>query len=103
MSLVGLSREQAQKIGVDYPAGGVPSIDDDIDACIAITDSTERLTCWGNLDRKLMEEVVPYVPYLWANYTGIIADTVTSWAFDQATGKPAWVHVAVDPSKQRQG
>ena len=102
-SLVGLSREQAQKIGVDYPAGGVPSIDDDIDACIAITDSTERLTCWGNLDRKLMEEVVPYVPYLWANYTGIIADTVTSWAFDQATGKPAWVHVAVDPSKQRQG
>ena len=50
-----------------------------------------------------MEEVVPYVPFIWRNNSVIIADTVTSWAFDQATGDQAWVHVAVDPSKQQQG
>ena len=102
-ALVGLTPKQAEKIGIDYPAGGVPSVDADIDACVAIADKTERLTCWGNLDKKLMEQVVPYVPFLWSNQSVIIADTVTSWAFDQATGNQAWVHVAVDPSKQQHG
>ena len=102
-TLVGITDAQAQKIGITLPAGGVPSINSDIDACVAIADATERLTCWGTLDKKLMEEVVPYVPFIWRNNSVIIADSVTSWAFDQATGAQAWVHVAVDPSKQQQG
>ena len=35
-----------------------------------------------------MEEVVPYVPYLWRNRSIIIADTVTAWDFDQCDGRP---------------
>ena len=101
--LVGLTEKQAQAIGIDYPADGVPSVDSGIDECIAIADSTERLTCWGNLTKVMMEEVVPWVPFIWRNATTIIAPSVTSWAFDQATGNSAWVHVAVDPSKQQTG
>jgi peptide/nickel transport system substrate-binding protein len=101
--LVGLTEEQAQEIGIDYPADGVPSVDAGIDECIAIADSTERLTCWGNLTKVMMEEIVPWVPFIWRNATTIIAPSVTSWAFDQATGNSAWVHVAVDPSKQQTG
>jgi ABC-type transport system substrate-binding protein len=81
----------------------VPSVDADIDACIAIADAAERLDCWGALDKKIMEEIVPWVPYIWRNNTVIVADTVTAWEFDQATGNQAWVHVAIDPSKQQSG
>ncbi|MFN8187932.1 MAG: ABC transporter substrate-binding protein [Gaiellales bacterium] len=99
-SLMGLTEEMAGKIGIDWPADGVPSIDADIDGCIAIADNDERLECWGTLTKKIMEEIAPWVPYIWRNNSVIIADSVTNWDFDQATGTQAWVRVAVDPEKQ---
>jgi peptide/nickel transport system substrate-binding protein len=99
--LVGLTPELAEQIGLEYPEGGVPSVDADIDACIAIADANERLDCWGALDQKIMEEIVPWVPWLWRNYTNTISDAVTKWDFDQSTGMQAWTHVAVDPSLQQ--
>jgi len=99
--LVGLTEEQAKEIGIDYPEGGVPSVDADIDACIAITDLDERTDCWGTLDKKVMEEVVPWVPWIWRNYSNTISDAVTQWDFDQSVGMQAWAQVAVDQSKQQ--
>ncbi len=99
-SLVGLTEELAAEIGIPWPADGVGSVDADMDTCIAIADATERLTCWGATIQKLMEEIVPWIPYIWRNNSTIIADSVTNWDFDQATGQQAWVKVAVDPSKQ---
>jgi peptide/nickel transport system substrate-binding protein len=101
--LVGLTEDMAKKIGIDYPEGGVPSIDADIDKCIETPDAQERTACWGDLDKQLMEEIVPWVPYIWRNNSTIISDSVSKWEFDQATGNVAWVHVAVDQSKQQQG
>jgi peptide/nickel transport system substrate-binding protein len=98
--LVGLTEAQAKDMGIDYPEGGVPSVNDDIDACIDIADDAERLTCWGNLDKTIMEEAVPWIPWLWRNYTNTISDAVTAWDFDQSTGMQAWQNVAVDQSKQ---
>jgi peptide/nickel transport system substrate-binding protein len=98
--LVGLTEELAQEIGIEWPEGGVPSVDPDIDNCIGIADATERFSCWGDLDKKLMEEVVPWIPWLWRNYSNTISDAVTRWDFDQSTGMQAWTQVAVDPSKQ---
>ena len=99
--LVGLTEEQAQEIGIDYPEGGVPSVDADIDACIEIQEADERSECWGALDKKIMEEVTPWVPWLWRNYTNTISDAVTQWDFDQSTGMQAWPQVAVDQSAQQ--
>ena len=48
-----------------------------------------------------MEEVVPWIPWLWRNYTNTISEAVTNWDFDQSTGMQAWQHVAVDQSKQQ--
>jgi peptide/nickel transport system substrate-binding protein len=98
--LVGLTEAQAKTMGIDYPEGGVPTVNDDIDACIDIADDAERLTCWGNLDKTIMEEAVPWIPWLWRNYTNTISDAVTAWDFDQSTGMQAWQNVAVDQSKQ---
>jgi peptide/nickel transport system substrate-binding protein len=102
-SLVGITAEQAADLGITLPAGGVPSVDADIDNCkqIALTDAQGGLDCWNALDRKLMEEVVPWVPYAWARLNTIIGPAVTAWDYDQFAGTTALSKVAVDPALQR--
>jgi peptide/nickel transport system substrate-binding protein len=96
-SLVGLTPEEAQKIGAGGTAEGIPNVDGDIDACNAIIDADERNTCWEDLDKKLMEEVVPWVPYLFGNADFVISENVTKYVFDQNSGEPAWSRVAMTP------
>ena len=65
-SLVGHDRRPGEGVRVD--AGnrrrGIPSVDADIDKCNADARTTSGRTCWEDLDKKLMEKVVPWVPYL---------------------------------------
>jgi peptide/nickel transport system substrate-binding protein len=95
-SLVGISDATAKECDVDLPADGIPSVDADIDACIAIANADERVQCWADLDKKLMEEVVPWVPYLDAKNLTVTSSTVTKWEFDQFSGEPAWSHLAME-------
>jgi len=98
-ALVGLSRQQAQEAGIPYPQGGVPSVDADFDRCSTLA-GDERTACWVALDKKLMEEVVPWVPYLFFRSVGITGPAVTKHDFDQFSAETAYAHVAVDASKQ---
>jgi peptide/nickel transport system substrate-binding protein len=100
-SLVGLTEEQAKKDkieAVDFAA--IPSVDADIDKCNELLDD-ERLTCWQDLDKKLMEEVVPWVPYLDASNVDIIGPAVSKYEYDQFAGEAAFSRLAVDESKQQ--
>jgi ABC-type transport system substrate-binding protein len=99
-SLTGLKKSQAAELGVDYPAGGVPNVDKDIDACAALA-GDERLTCWVNLDKKITEEIVPWVPLMDATAIDLIGPSVTNYDFDQFSTEQALSHVAVDPSLQK--
>jgi len=99
-SLVGFTEDQAKECGVPY-AGDIPSVDDDIDACVAIGDDAERQTCWADLDKKLMEEVVPWIPYLDATQVIATSAAITHYDFDQFSGTPAWSRLAVDESLQK--
>jgi len=99
-SLVGLTAAQAGDLGVDLPDGGVPSVDADIDRCAALA-GDERQACWVSLDKKITEEVVPWVPYLDASNLDLLGPAVTSYDYDQFSGEQALAHVAVDPSAQR--
>jgi hypothetical protein len=99
-SLVGGTCEQLNAIdGFQGGCEGLPSVDADIDACNEIT-GDERVVCFADLDQKLMEEVVPWVPYLEANTAHITGPTVTQWQFDQFSTAQAYAHVAVDASQQ---
>jgi peptide/nickel transport system substrate-binding protein len=100
-SLVGLTEDKAAECGIDYPAEPVPSVDKDIDDCIAIADDAARQECWVALDEKLMEEVVPWVPYLDATQVTATSAAVVNWEFDQFSGTPAWSRLAVDESLQQ--
>lgn len=53
-----------------------------------------------DLDKRLTEQIVPIVPWLWRTQTVVIGPAVTQWDFDQFWGGQAWAHVAVDPSLQ---
>jgi peptide/nickel transport system substrate-binding protein len=99
-SMVGLTEAQAAALGVEF--GPTPSVDADIDNCklIALTDEQGGLDCWNDLDKKLMEEIVPWIPYLWPNILTTIGPAVTAWDFDQFSGVTAFSKIAVDPSLQ---
>jgi hypothetical protein len=100
ISLVGLTERQARELGVELPPGGVPSVDADIDACAPLS-GEDRTSCYVALDRRITEEVIPWVPYLDANNLNVLGPAVTAYDFDQLAGSIALGHVAVDPERQR--
>ena len=107
-ALVGLTPDSAADLEKEgdfsFPVpgilGSIPSVDSDIDDCQDLTAAADRTDCWIALDQKLMEEVVPWVPYLDANNITVTSSSVTKYEFDQMAGEASIVHMAVDPSKQ---
>jgi hypothetical protein len=76
----------------------IPSVNADIDACqqIAGDQIDQRNDCYANLDKKLMEEAAPWVPYLWAKNITITAPSMTKFEFDQFSGYLSVTQVAVN-------
>jgi len=99
-SEVGMTKDQATKCGVlkewtDAGGASIPSVDTQFDDCNAKL-GDERNTCWADFDKNLMENVVPWVPYLWANAFTIVATSVTKYEYDQFAGMISLCHIAVD-------
>ena len=97
--LLGLTPDKAKEFGIDYPSGAqIPSVDADIDACQKIPGDQpdQRNDCYANLDKKLMEEAVPWAPYLWVKTVTITAPSVTKWEFDQFSGYMSITQMAVN-------
>ncbi len=100
-SLVGLTPAIASQIGVPYPKGAtIPSIDAQFGICAQTLAPSTRQACWIGLDKNLMENIVPWVPYLSDNAVHVISGAVTAWDFDQASGGASYARVAVNPAKQ---
>ena len=93
-SLVGLTPAKAKEVGATGSINNVPTVDPDINACSAKL-ADQRTSCWETLDKKLMEQIVPWVPYLWPNNVFIIGPKVTHWNYDQFTDGPAYSSVSV--------
>jgi hypothetical protein len=79
----------------DYAVVDVPSAEAQINKCIPLT-GDERVQCWADLDTYLMEEVVPWVPYLFDNDVVVLSANVTNYSFDQFAGLPALDRLAVE-------
>ncbi len=105
-SLVGLTEDVAAECGdnvldaynaaTDNGANPIPSVDEDMAACVATPPGAEYNACWGALDTRLMEEIVPWVPYRWGSQNTALADTVVQWNYDQSAGWTAYSRIAVD-------
>jgi peptide/nickel transport system substrate-binding protein len=73
---------------------GVPSVNTQIDKCVALSNQP-RLSCFESLDKNLMTNVVPWVPYLNSFATRITSSNVTHYAFDQFADTPAYSNISV--------
>ena len=83
--------------GWGYDVTEVPSVDDKVDECSAAVDDA-RFQCWADLDKQLMEDVVPFVPYLFDNNVDIMSPNVTNYSFDQFAGLAAFDQLPVSGS-----
>ncbi|MCI0635961.1 MAG: ABC transporter substrate-binding protein [Actinobacteria bacterium] len=93
--MVGATPDILRGRGYD-PTTEIPSAEQQIEACIPLG-GDERLSCWASLDRYLMEDVVPWVPYLFDNNVVVVSERVTAWSFDQFAGLPALDRIAILP------
>ena len=91
--MVGATPDILRGRGYD-PTIPIPSAEEQIDECIPLS-GDQRLECWAQLDRYLMEDVVPWVPYLFDNSVVVVSDRVVAWSFDQFAGLPAIDRIAL--------
>ena len=71
-------------------AAEIPSLDTPV--------GDERVTCWSALDRTVMEDIVPLIPWMFAADVDVVSQRVLNHTFDGATGMVAIDHLAVDPA-----
>lgn len=79
----------------NLPNVDIPSVDNQIASCDLLPLGDERLNCFAELDRTLMEDVVPYVVISEAVETFIIPPRITRYKFDQFSSGPAFDQMAV--------
>jgi len=94
-SLVGLTPAIAKKVGATGSIDHVPSIDGAIAKCQAIAAAAANLHCYEGLDKTLMTNIVPWVPYFWQTVTRITSKNVTQYVYDQFGTTPSYAHIAV--------
>jgi peptide/nickel transport system substrate-binding protein len=92
-ALLGATADQLK--GWGYDVTSVPNVDEDIAACDALAPGDERFQCWADLDKQLMEEVVPWIPYLFDNNVDIISENIINYSFDQNAGLAAFDQMAL--------
>jgi peptide/nickel transport system substrate-binding protein len=98
LALLGADAAYLEKY--DYTVTSVPSADDKIAECKALLVGAERTTCWAELDKLLMEEIVPWVPYLFDNNVDVISARINNYSFDQFAGIAAWDQLAIAADQQ---
>jgi peptide/nickel transport system substrate-binding protein len=91
-AVLGASPDQLAEWG--YAATEVPSVDDKVAECAPLQ-GDDQSNCWAELDQMLMEEVVPWVPYLFDNYVRVVSARVLNYTFDQFAGLPALEKLAL--------
>ncbi len=98
LALLGADAAYLKKYG--YTVTSVPSADDKIAECTAELVGDARTTCWAELDKLLMEEIVPWVPYLFDNSVDIISARINHYSYDQFAGVAAFDQMAIAADQQ---
>jgi peptide/nickel transport system substrate-binding protein len=94
VSLLGATRSQLRKWG--YEGTDIPSVDDRIDSCLVQVGESQR-RCWADLDQYLMEQVVPWIPYLSETHAQVVPHRIARYSYDQFADLPALDQIALRP------
>jgi peptide/nickel transport system substrate-binding protein len=82
-----------------YEVTEVQSVDAEITEANQQTGDA-RFQAWADLDTLLMEEVVPWAPYLFDNNVDVSSQRIVNYSFDQFAGLAAWDQIAIAPEAQ---
>ena len=93
-AFLGTTEEALTEAGYDVPADGIPSITDQIDECWAM-DLESANQCWADLDKYVMEEIVPVVVRRFSNQIDILGERIANYSFDQFAGMGAVDHYSL--------
>jgi peptide/nickel transport system substrate-binding protein len=91
-SMVGGTPDQMKKYG--YAVTDVPSMDAQIEKCFPLT-GDERVSCWADADKYLMEQIAPIVPVIFSNTVTIISDRVTNFTYSAYNDAPSLSQIGV--------
>jgi len=91
-NMVGASPEQLRRWGYDVTS--VPSLDARIEYCLPATGNA-AFRCAADLDRYLMEEVVPWAPFAFLRHVPTTSNRVVNYEYDQQMNVPAFDQIAV--------
>jgi peptide/nickel transport system substrate-binding protein len=72
----------------------VPTVDERIDRCVTMT-GADQTECWAELDRYLMEEVVPLIPYMADTATFVVSERVATSSYSVPTSGLALDRIAL--------
>ncbi len=92
-SLVGASNDLLKADG--YTTTDVPTLDPVFDKCTVLPVGQERLQCWADADKALMEEVVPVIPWLFDKDVDLTGSRLLNYTYDQSAGMMSLDHVAL--------
>jgi ABC-type transport system substrate-binding protein len=96
-SLVGATSAQLTRAG--YEVTSVPSVDERLDRCATMT-GLAQTECWADLDRYLMEQVVPFVPYLTTTETFVVSERVSSSSYSVLSRGLALDRIALEEGSE---
>jgi peptide/nickel transport system substrate-binding protein len=94
-TLVGVPPTVLKKL--QYQPAQIPSVDDQLAKCSRLT-GDQRVSCWADLDKKVMQDVVPWVPYIFDNRVDVTSSRVHQYSFDQFAGLAALDRLSIGPS-----
>ena len=83
-SLTGATAQQLQKWGYQN-ASATPTADTQLNQCVAVL-GDQRQSCYETVDKYLMEQVVPWVPYRFANQVTLTSKRALNFHTDASTG-----------------
>ena len=95
--LVGASSDLLTENG--YSVTTVDSADEQITSANQQTGDA-RFQAWADLDVTLMEQIVPWAPYLFDNNVTVTSARIVNYSFDQFAGLDAWDQLSIHPDAQ---
>ena len=92
-SIVGGTPDTKRRCDAPGNFTDLPSVDEDIETCRVVTDELVRADCWSDLDAKITEEVVAWLPLLWGRAVRVTGERIGHYEFDQWTGHMSLAHI----------
>jgi peptide/nickel transport system substrate-binding protein len=92
-SLVGASAKQLTDAG--YKVTDVPNLDDQMAECTTLPLGDDRNNCWADWDRTVMEDVVPFIPWIFDNEVRLAGPRIVNYTYSSNQGTLALQHIAL--------